>query len=286
MHSLFHKYLPLLISLVLIVGILFFISFGFINQKTAQASWYATGGTWTYRKPIVIDHTKVSTNDQTDFPVLISVTDSDLDAHALSSGNDILFTSSDGTTKLDYEREKYDSTTGTLVAWVRIPTLSHTVDTTIYIYYGNASASDQQNASGVWNTNYKGVWHFANGSILSASDSTGNGNTGTITGQSGNNMAGTGYIDGGAVFNDSQYIDFGGSVLWNSTVAHTFSAWTDLTGFVSDHYPVIGTFNSELTDGFGIYYSDQSGYTGINVGHNNTELNIKTAGDISSSLTG
>jgi hypothetical protein len=63
--------------------------------------------------------------------MLVSLTDSSLAANALSSGNDILFTSSDGLTKLNYERESYTSSTGQLIAWVQIPTLSATTDTTI-----------------------------------------------------------------------------------------------------------------------------------------------------------
>jgi len=31
------------------------------------------------------------------------------------------------------------------------------------MYYGNPSATDGQDTTGTWNTNYVGVWHLHNG---------------------------------------------------------------------------------------------------------------------------
>src|ERR1035441_6856080 len=141
------------------------------TASSAVAGWYSP--TWAYRKAISIDHTKIPNTDQSSFPVLVSLTsDAGLSAHALSSGHDILFTASDGTTKIPYERESYSS--GTLLAWVNVTTLSHTADTVIYMYYGNASATDQQAATSVWDANYKAVWHLkeATGSNPTNSTST------------------------------------------------------------------------------------------------------------------
>jgi hypothetical protein len=152
----------------------------------AQAAWY--NSSWLYRKKLTIDYTKVGAT-LSHFAVLVSLTsDSDLAARARSDGYDILFTSSDGTTKLDHEIEKYISATGELVAWVRIPSLSNSADTDIYMYYGYASATDQQNKTGVWNddggtaTNYKGVYHLKETSGTTFADSASNANTGTASG--------------------------------------------------------------------------------------------------------
>ena len=120
--------------------------------------WY--NPSWVYRIKITIDHTKVAGN-LTNFPWLVSIaSNASLASHAQSDGDDILFTGSDSVTKLDHEIESYVSGTGQLLAWVRIPTLSSTVDTDIYLYYGNPSASNQANPTGVWDSNYKGVWHL------------------------------------------------------------------------------------------------------------------------------
>src|SRR5205823_209510 len=118
---------------------------------------------------------------------------------------DLLFTASDGLTKLSHELENYNPVTGQLIVWVAIPSLSPGADTTIYAYYGNSGATDQQNKAGVWDSNYVGVWHLGNGSVLTASGSTSGGNNGTITSAS----AGTGQAGGGATFTGSGNIALG-----------------------------------------------------------------------------
>ena len=108
--------------------------------------------------------------DQTDFPVLISGTLPYLATVANSgevqnnSGYDIVFTSdAAGQNQLDHEIDTYDPATGRVAFWVRVPSLSHVSDTTIYLWYGNSSvSSSQENKSGVWRNGYVGVWHFGN----------------------------------------------------------------------------------------------------------------------------
>jgi hypothetical protein len=141
------------------------------------AGWYDTN--WTYRKKITIDHTKVN-GTQTNFPVLINLSfDSELAAKAQDDGDDILFTSSDGTNKLAHEIELYDSATGKLIAWVNVTILSNTTDTVLYLYYNNSAASNQQNPAGVWNTNYRGVYHMKDKTTSTIDDSTSNNKDGT-----------------------------------------------------------------------------------------------------------
>lgn len=139
---------------------------------TFGQSWY--NSSWTYRKPITISHGKVSgSTNLTNLPVLISLaSDSNLAASAQTSGNDVLFTDSSGTNQLNHQIELYVSSTGQLIAWVQVSTVSTTVDTVIYMYYGNPSASNQQNATQVWDTNYKAVWHFGSGTSLITNNAT------------------------------------------------------------------------------------------------------------------
>jgi len=97
------------------------------------------------------------------FPVLVTLTgDSDLSTSKVgSSGQGIRFTS-DGATLLDYEIEKYtgDADSGTLVAWVEIPTLYHDKRTLFYIHYGQTSSPDMQDAYGTWDGSYTHVYHL------------------------------------------------------------------------------------------------------------------------------
>lgn len=199
------------------------------NQTSSGVlpAWYATGGTWTDRKQITIDESKVpGSNNLTDFPVLFSVTDPELKTVAnggkvgKSDGTDILFASSDGTTKLNHEIEKYVATTGELVAWIKVPTLNATVNTKLLVYYGNASAADQQNKTGTWNSNYKGVWHLNN----SLNDSTSNAKN--LTNNSSTNTT-SGSIGDARLFNGTSQSAYTASLPTTVTNNFTLSVWVN-----------------------------------------------------------
>jgi hypothetical protein len=127
------------------------------RTTTPVVPWY--NSQWQFRKEITIDYTKVGST-LTNFPVLVNITDTDLKNNALISGNDILFTGCNGITKLNHEIDNYTSSTGTLTAWVQVPTLYNTPNNIIYMYYGNSGSFSQQNIDGTWDSNYGGVWHF------------------------------------------------------------------------------------------------------------------------------
>lgn len=117
---------------------------------------------WTYRKKITIQSSQVLEN-LTDFPVLVYLSsDSDISSSAQSTGNDIAFTSSDGETQLSHEIEEYDNSTGELVAWVKVSSVSSSSDTDIFIYYGNSGAANQENAVDTWSNGFGTVHHLHN----------------------------------------------------------------------------------------------------------------------------
>lgn len=221
----------------------------------ANPGWYNTS--WSYRKKITIDHTKVPNTNQTNFPVLINRTDTDWKDTAngghvgQSDGGDILFTSSDGTTKLDHEIEKYVPSTGELIAWVEVPAVSASVDTEIYIYYGYAAASDQWNVTGTWDSNFKMVQHLEETSGTHE-DSTLNNNDGTAYNEVNQNA--TGKIDGADDFDGSNdYVDLGNPASLDFTGAITVELWMKASGFHSSwNYLVRHKSKFE----FGFYDSD------------------------------
>ena len=148
----------------------------FLVPSDAFGDWYDTS--WDHRNKITVSLNAVTSSDLSDFPVLISLTDSDF-TPANSDGSDFVFTSSDGTTVLDHEIEKFDSSTGELVAWVNFPTLPSSSATDIYIYYKGDTSS--VNAEDVWNEDYVVVWHLnqtSTGASGEFKDSTSNGNDG------------------------------------------------------------------------------------------------------------
>jgi len=136
---------------------------------------------WHYRKEITVDYTKVD-GDLLNFPILISSTDIDLHDKAQSDGDDILFMDGTGlANRLYHEIEHYKSSSGKLVAWVNVTSLSQTTDTVIWLYYGNPGCSSQQHPTVVWDSDYLFVSHM-DGSGATISDSTSYGNDGTKDG--------------------------------------------------------------------------------------------------------
>jgi hypothetical protein len=96
---------------------------------------------------------------------------------AITMPFDLVFSSDiAGASKYAWEIESYNGTTGTLLAWVNVPTVSHTADTVFYMVYGDAAVVTQQNTSSfapsaVWDSSYKGVWHMSDTNFV---DSTSN----------------------------------------------------------------------------------------------------------------
>lgn len=187
---------------------------------------------YKYWRAIVIDHTKVSGTDQTDFPLLFNTTDPMFATTANgghvtnANGDDIIFsTDPNGATKLDFQLEKYDPVTGHVIAWIRLPNLSHTTDTVLYMFYGDPNVTTpQQNPAGVWGSNYQAVYHLTNPGAGTAQDSTANGNTATAT-----NVAPiTGEFDGGGSFNGtSSYLQIPSAAYssYPSNFAQSFGVW-------------------------------------------------------------
>ena len=234
----------------------------FYLHNGSTAAWY--NATWLYRRPITIQSSQVpgSTNFSS-FPVLIDSTQADWrdttngGKVSQADGGDILFTLSDGTTKLDHEIEKYVNTSGQLVAWVEVPTLYATRETLIFVYYGTSSAqADQWNITGTWDEggagNFEAVWHITEevagtGTADLYQDATGHGHHGddlvTATGQ-------TGKIDGGHAFNGAGDLvrvpDPGGAWDFNpnngldaGTSDFTISAWVYLSSSSTESFPTI-----------------------------------------------
>jgi len=199
-----------------------------VNQLTipSVSNWY--NNSWGYRKEITIDHTKV-TGNLSDYPVLVNLSsDSGLQSNARSDGSDILFTSSNGTSLLKFEIEKYTSSNGSLQAYVKIVSLSSTADTVFYMYYGNSGQlSSLQDKANTWDGNFVAVYHFAETSGQHA-DSKGVNNSSSVTVTT--QGTATGIADGADQLNGtSDYISVPTSTSLNPTAALTVESWVNLT---------------------------------------------------------
>ena len=191
---------------------------------------------YNYGKEISIQASEVSGGSNfTNFPVLISFTDNDLRTTANggnvenANGYDILFTLGDCSSTLDHQIEQYDPATGEYIAWVRIPSLSPTVNTNLHMYYGNSSVSSDPSTTAVWSSEYAGVWHMNEspaGTSPQLTDYSSNSNHGTANGSMTAGDLTTGQIGGAIDFDGSNdYFDCGRDASLDATGNLTVSAW-------------------------------------------------------------
>lgn len=128
-------------KIVILLSFAFLLQFApvFENPVFASTSWYDSN--WKYRKEITINNSDNS-ETLTDYQVKVSLSSSTFDfSKAQSTGADIRFTDSDGTTLLNHWIESYDSSGQTATIWVKVPSIPASSTKTVYLYYGNSSAS-------------------------------------------------------------------------------------------------------------------------------------------------
>jgi MSHA biogenesis protein MshQ len=219
------------------------------HVKAGPGDWWNSN--WLYRKKITIDYAKVGA-DLTSFPALVDISDSDLASKAQNDGDDIVFTD-EYANKLDHEIEFYNNGAGRLIAWVEIPSLSSTVNTVLYMYYGNPGATNQQNVVSTWDASYVMVQHLKEATGLFY-DSTSNDNDGTAYGTTSRNI--TGKLDGAVSFdaNHDDYIDCGSKASLNfGTGSFAVSLWINANAQPADYYALLK--KNRVSDGewgFGI----------------------------------
>ena len=217
-----------------------------------MANWL---GTWKYRHKITVDATKIDTADLTWFPVIIHLNTtagsgdddvSDIFDELTSDANrtKIALTTTDGTTQLYAEIEKWDDANETAIlhvsktGWV----LDYDADTELYIYFdseqdANTTYIGDTNsvvAESVWDSNFKMVQHMADGADTShIYDSTANDKDGTKL-SANNPLEADAKIGRGQLFS-SDYIDIDTGVGISQDADFTVSVWINKTADV-DRY--------------------------------------------------
>jgi hypothetical protein len=166
---------------------------------TQSASGYpgisANFADWGRRCPLTIQSSYVVNGPHTDFPVLITeatlpseILDADGSYRAQSDAGDIRFTAdASGDTELAFDvvtfTQNNDPALGKAEIWVKVPSISSSSNTDIFIWYKASStkslpaASAATGSESVW-TNYLGVYHLKESSGTYY-DSTGNSNDST-----------------------------------------------------------------------------------------------------------
>lgn len=203
-----------------------------------------------YYSPVTVNAAQVP-SAQTNFPMLVSYTDARLKTvgnggHVQNAnGYDIRPYDGIGGSAMTFELERYNASTGEVIMWVLVPSCD--VGSIVYLYYGDATISTNGSSTSTWDSNFKAVYHFPNGTTLSSNDSTTNTNNGTV---SGSVTAITGVVDGGALFggvsgdaisvNDSSSLDI--------TTAWTISLWVKAANLVQTSKYILSKLNNLGTD--------------------------------------
>ncbi len=140
---------------------------------------------YSFYRQITVDHTKCGSTNTTDFPALFFGTytylktsgnggdiQNTVSVNGVTVPADLIFsTDNAGASPLKWQIVSYDATTGVIVAWIKIPTLSASVDTVIYMLYKNPAVTTWQgDITGTWNSSYLFNIHCSN----SVTDSTSN----------------------------------------------------------------------------------------------------------------
>jgi hypothetical protein len=147
---------------------------------------------------------------------------------------------------------------------VKVPSLSSTQDTVLYLYYGKAGATDVSDVDNTWDSNFKLVYHLTSNSSNNIIDSTSNSYDGTASGttvadgQIGKCLQ---FASGNSITVTSGYTN-----TLKNTTTNTVSMWLYLTQFSSDGAVLVDKSNQdmglffEIEGGGGIYWVSNNSY--------------------------
>ena len=231
----------------------------------SYVAWYDWN--WDYRIKITVDSSLVN-GDVSNFPVYVDLSDlpDNFFTNVDANGADLRVTKADGTTEV--AREIVSISTGSKTGelhFVANGTLSSSVDTDFYIYYGNPTATEPgagtaYGKNNVWIEGYVGVWHMQedpSGSSPQILDSSSVGSDGTSAGTMTSDDSVTARLGRGVDFDGSNdTINVGNSSLLNfeRTDTYTLSAWvkpaTGSTGavFAKMNYSSVKGYDFTISD--------------------------------------
>jgi len=199
---------------------------------------------WKHRVKLTIDSGVIDTANLSNFPILLYIsTDSGKTSKDISFVFDelasdsnrkkIAVTTSDGTTECYVEIERWDDANEKAWLWVKVPTVSYTEDTDLYLYYDANHADNTTHvgdtnstpAENVWDSNFKMVQHMRDATTSTITDSTSNNNDGT-KGAASNPSEVAAKIDKGQNYNaNTETIQMGDVLDFEYNQPFTIEAW-------------------------------------------------------------
>jgi len=204
---------------------------------------------WAKRRQITIDHNDID-EDLTDFPVLLHLSaSSGINGADVTSIFDevganrkkIAVTLADGVTQCYVEVEKWDAVNKKAWLWVKVPSISATEDTVLYIYYDNNQPDNtayvgdtgETPAQNVWDEHFVFVSHMRDDPDSShIKDSTSNANNGTKKGAGEPAVTTNGKIDDAQDFDgtdDMITVTDDPTLNFDASDPMTLEAWINVT---------------------------------------------------------
>jgi hypothetical protein len=155
--------------------------FGLILLVGLASAWWDSS--WNYRVPVTITETSGST--LTDYQVLITIdTASLISAGKLQSDcSDIRFVDSDDATELSYWIEDGTCNTADTHIWVKVPSIPASSSKTIYMYYGNPTATSESSSTDTFIdvlTDVVDLYHMDEGTGTVVNDDAGGDDNGNL----------------------------------------------------------------------------------------------------------
>ncbi|MFA6245773.1 MAG: LamG-like jellyroll fold domain-containing protein [Mucilaginibacter sp.] len=215
------------------------------DLQTITVTVAAVASTYAFSQPISFNTSTASmTGSVSNIPILVYIQEEALKAGnncanniqfptSGSNGYDFAFTTTGGTAELPYEVESFTASTGTLLAWVLVPTLTNTT-TNLTFYFGSKTPAHPGSfAKSTWPSEYKAVYHFsdATASGSTTTDATTNGHSGTTANMLAANRVG-GKIGTAYTFDGSSQLVGADAV--TITSSFTLSGWIKVSALNRD----------------------------------------------------
>ncbi len=192
---------------------------------------------WVHRIKVTCGGQNPPSSSVTDFPCELILTDATpppsgqtkVDYTQIqSAGQDLRIIAADDTTSLNFQIEKFKgAATGvcaqnctTLHAKTNV---ASSTGTDVYVYFGNGSAGDGQNAPAVWDSSTAAVY-LMNESSGAPQDSTSHAHNCTNTGTP---TPAAGEVDGAQTYDNAPYSDCGNITTMNGASAFTVTGWAN-----------------------------------------------------------
>lgn len=243
---------------------------------------------FSYYKSMTLAEAQAGTADSTDWPLTICLdgTVQAADADLKTVGNGGYVTSASGydirpyadsglSSPLTFELVTYIATTGALEMHIKIPTLSASTDTVIYLAFGDVGVTTDGSSTSTWDSNFSTVIHYDEAAGNTMGDATANAIDGTKKGTGEPVYNATGEIFGCEVFDGTNdYVTLTNNALLSPGTGNcTISSWVradtiNTEGWVYNDYETGGNglvlVRLLATNVFAAFFRDNIGVQSAN----------------------